>query len=88
VPRFFLHSQTNVQTTDIVGFECSSAAQARTEAVRICGQMMRDAPEAFWQSQPWTMDIVDETGLLLWEFRFDGLPTPARRLFDARRSVK
>jgi hypothetical protein len=46
--RYFFHSQTMTRHTDEEGVELETPLQARREAIRSFGEMMRDAPEGFW----------------------------------------
>jgi len=52
IVRFFFHTQTDSRHTDTDGAEYGSYAEARKAAIQTCGQMMRDAPGAFWESRP------------------------------------
>ena len=60
-----------------MGVELGSPVEARREAIRTCGQLMREGPEPFWGSRPWTVTVTDETGLILWEIYMDGVSSAA-----------
>jgi len=77
MPRYFFHTQTDTRTTDEHGTEFDGPVQARREAIRTCGEMMREAPEGFWGSRPWTVTVSDAVGLVLWEIFMDGTSSPA-----------
>jgi hypothetical protein len=62
MPRFFFHTQTETRTSDNVGIELDNEIEARREAVRTCGEMMRDAPEGFWGSRPWVVTVTNAAG--------------------------
>lgn len=79
MPRFFFHTETDVRTTDYEGHECASYIEARREGIATCGQMMKDAAEAFWGSRPWSVSITDADNLILWEIHIDGQASPAGR---------
>ncbi|WP_414713334.1 DUF6894 family protein [Sphingomonas sp.] len=49
--------------------QCGGSA---TTAIRTCGEMMRDAPDGFWGSRPWSVTVKDEGGLALWEISMGG----------------
>ncbi|MBU3077708.1 hypothetical protein KOF26_07490 [Sphingomonas sp. XMGL2] len=51
--------------------------EARRQAIETCGQMMKDAPEGFWGSRPWSVVVTDASGLILWEILMDGIAAPA-----------
>jgi hypothetical protein len=70
--RFYFHMQTLTRTTDEEGMEMLSPMEARRQAIRTCGEMMRDCPEGFWGSRPWTVTVTDAAGLVLWEVSMDG----------------
>lgn len=70
--RYFFHTQTDSRTTDEEGTVLNSPAEARTQAIETCGQMMKDAPEGFWGSRPWTVTVTNFNGLVLWEISMDG----------------
>jgi hypothetical protein len=77
LPRYFFHTQTDTRTTDENGLEFPSPVDARREAIRTCGEIMRDAPEAFWGSRPWSVTVTDAVGLVLWEIYVDGVSSAA-----------
>ena len=57
--RFFFHTQTDIRFTDVDGLELEGPVEARRQAIKTCGEMMRDAPEGFWGSRPWAEIQVD-----------------------------
>jgi hypothetical protein len=77
VPRYFFHSQTATRVTDDVGVELEGPVEARREAIRTCGEMIRDAPEGFWGSRPWSVVVTNVAGLVLWEVFMDGIASVA-----------
>lgn len=70
--RYFFHLQTLTRTTDEEGSEFATPREARQEAIKTCGEMLRDSPEGFWGSRPWTVTVTDDVGLILWELAMDG----------------
>jgi hypothetical protein len=77
MPQYFFHSQTDSRFTDDEGSEHATASQARAEAIRLCGEMLRDAPEPFWGSRPWSVTVTNAAGLIMWEIYIDGVSSPA-----------
>ncbi|WP_431312377.1 DUF6894 family protein [Sphingomonas natans] len=75
--RYFFHVQTDVRSTDLEGWEFDTPIEARSQAIATCGQMMRDAAEAFWGSRPWSVSVTNAVGLILWELSMDGYAAPA-----------
>lgn len=77
MPRFYFHTDTETRSTDLEGIELSTPLEARREAIRTCGEMMRDCPESFWGSRPWSVTVTDAAGLILWEIGMDGIASAA-----------
>lgn len=77
MPRYMFHTQTTTRHTDNEGVELPGAIQARHEAIRLCGEMMKDAPVEFWGSRPWNVTVTDQTGVILWQLFVDGVSSPA-----------
>jgi hypothetical protein len=73
VQRYFFHTQTDTRFTDEDGTVLTSAAEARSQAIKTCGQMMADSPEGFWGSRPWSVTVTNLAGLVLWEIFMDGV---------------
>jgi hypothetical protein len=69
--RYFFHCETDVRYTDAEGTEFDSPSQARAEAIKMCAQMMHEAPKGFWGSRPWSVTITDKAGLVLWNIDID-----------------
>jgi hypothetical protein len=77
LPRYFFHTQTDTRVSDEEGLELADHTEARAQAVRACGEMIRDAPEGFWSTRPWFVTITDQAGLVLYEIYVDGTAAPA-----------
>jgi hypothetical protein len=77
LPRYFFHTQTDTRTTDEDGLELAGPVDARLEAIRTCGEIMRHAADAFWGSRPWSVTVTDAAGLVLWEIYVDGVSSAA-----------
>lgn len=75
--RYFFHTQTETRTNDSDGIVLDGPAEARRQAIQTCGQMMKDEPEGFWGSRPWTITVTDFHGLVLWEISMNGVACPA-----------
>jgi hypothetical protein len=82
----FFHMQTDTRWTDGEGTEFASPMEAQAQAIVTCGEMMRDAAECFWGSRPWTVNVTDAKGLILWELTVDGFASPAAREFGRSQS--
>ncbi len=75
--RYFFHSETDNRFTDPEGVELATPEQARGEAIKMCAQMMHEAPKSFWGSRPWSITITDEAGLILWNIDIDATSSVA-----------
>lgn len=82
MPLYYFHAQTDSRTTDTDGLELANPVDARREAIRACGEMIRDCPEPFWGSRPWTVTVTDAAGLILWEISMDGVSSAAGLQID------
>jgi hypothetical protein len=77
MPRYYFHTQTTTRRTDETGFELASPIEARRQAIQTSGEMLRDSPEGFWGSRPWSVSVTDDQGLILWELFMDGFASAA-----------
>ena len=71
------HSQTDHRLHDEEGVDLPGPVEARHEAVRLVGEMIKEAPAPFWGSRPWNVTVTDGSGLILWEVFVDGVASPA-----------
>jgi hypothetical protein len=74
---YFFHTDTDNRNTDIAGVELESAREARVEAIKMCGQMMHEAPDSFWGTRPWSVTVTDQKGLILWIIDVGGTSSAA-----------
>lgn len=79
---YYFHTQTNTRETDSEGTEFATPLEARAEAIVTCGQMMKDAPDSFWGSRPWSVIVTDANGLILWDLSMDGFASPSAMQLD------
>jgi len=47
---------------DTVGTVLAGEAEARTEAIVVSGEMLKDLGGAFWNNGQWQVRVEDETG--------------------------
>ena len=73
---YFFHTQTRKRVTDNEGLELPDHAAARTEAIRTAGELIRDVPEGFWSTRPWSVTVTDAAGHVLYEIFLDGVSAP------------
>jgi hypothetical protein len=74
---YFFHIQTDSRMTDETGIDLATPLEARAEAIRTCGEMVKDDPKNFWGSRPWSVVVTDAAGLILWELSMDGFASSA-----------
>lgn len=65
MPRYFFNIQKDNHVPDNVGVELKDLAEARTEAVRLMGEDLKDHPNALWNDEQWHVQVSDERGLIL-----------------------
>jgi len=58
------------------GYELPSLAAAKCEAVRYAGKLICDSADRFWDSADLTMEVSDETELVLFRLSFCGVDAP------------
>lgn len=64
------------------GTELPSLAAARSYALRYASDLLAEVGERFWTGEPWTMEVTDERGLLLFRLEFAAHNAPS---IDIRR---
>ena len=69
MPRFFFHIHDGREIRDQEGTELPSIDEARKQAVRTAGEMLRDHDD-FWTGDVWTMNVVDERGITVCVLNF------------------
>ena len=74
--RYFFHIQTDSRLTDDDGMELISPQEARAQAIATCAEIVRDNPDSFWGSRPWTVVVTDARGVILWDIAMDAQASP------------
>lgn len=69
VPRFHFNTYDNVTVLDPEGTELADWDEARLEAIRLCGEILKEDAKRVALCEDWRMEVTDDTGLVL--FRFD-----------------
>ncbi|WP_443026093.1 DUF6894 family protein [Sphingomonas sp. PB2P19] len=88
MPRFYFHTETDVRSTDTEGMEFSGYEEAKHQAIRTAGDLMRETPQVFWGSRPWSVSVTDATGLIMWEIYLDGQTSAAGRALEPNRNAE
>jgi hypothetical protein len=77
MPRYFFNVIDGRLHPDIDGTVLRDIEEARIEAVRLSGDLLRENPARFWSSPEWRLEVVDEAGQVLFALRLMA-ETPAR----------
>jgi GTP-dependent phosphoenolpyruvate carboxykinase len=70
MPRYFFHVIDGHDIIDNEGSEMSSLKEARTEAIRLAGSILRDEGDTFWNGTEWHMNVTDAAGQSILKLRF------------------
>jgi hypothetical protein len=77
VMKYFIHSEGRTSYQDTDGVELHSVDAAREIATRTIGEMVRDGHPHLWGSQPWTLTVTDQSGLILFTISVHATDAPA-----------
>lgn len=72
MPIYFFHIQDTKWNSDAEGLYLEDDGAARREAIRTTSEMVRDCPEDFWGSRPWSVTVTDAAGSILYEISMNG----------------
>ena len=72
VPLFYFLVDDGGHGADRLGVELKDLKAARKEATLLAGELLRERPDAFWDSQSWTMAVTDEGGSSLFTITVEG----------------
>jgi hypothetical protein len=70
MPRYFFHVIDGRDIIDHIGTVFSSLGEARAEAIRTAGAILRDEGDQFWNGTEWQMDVTDASGQSVFKLRF------------------
>jgi hypothetical protein len=78
MPMFQLVVHDGTPQTDPEPFEAANLKAARSQAVILAGELLRDADGRFWdEGANWRVDVSDATGLVLYSILLVGIEAPA-----------
>lgn len=77
MPRFHFNIYDGISLPDRDGSELADWQEARLEAVRLAGVILRDNATRIALGEEWRMEVTDETGLILFRLDFNVLEAPA-----------
>ena len=62
--QFFFHTEDGRSISDDDGTELESLAQARVEAIRVMGDILRESPDEVLSTGQLRLTVTDATGLV------------------------
>lgn len=75
--RYFFHTEDGQSVLDGEGSEFASVTEAKIEAVRMMGEVLRDRAEHFWDDQALKMIVTNAEGLILFVLDLSAVEAPA-----------
>ena len=67
MPRYFFHTFNGHPFPDMDGIELPGLEEARRQAVRTAGEIIRDSGSESWRRPDWHMEVIDGVGQpMLW----------------------
>jgi hypothetical protein len=70
MPRYFFHVIDGKKFIDKEGSEHSGLRQARIEAIKLAGAILKDEGDQFWNGEQWHMNVTDASGQSVLKLRF------------------
>jgi len=77
VARYFFNIYDGVTIKDTEGTEFERWEDARIEAIRLSGEVLKDHPKRLAIGEDWRMEVTDEWGLVLFRLDFHVMEAPA-----------
>lgn len=77
MPRFHFNVYDGLSQLDREGQELAGWEEARLEAIRLAGAILRDEAKRIALGEDWRMEVTDETGLVLFRLDFTVMGSPA-----------
>ncbi len=62
MPRYFFNIENGSSTPDVDGVVLTGAAEARAQATKMAGEMLREGSARLWETGQWRLDVRDEAG--------------------------
>lgn len=70
MPRYFFNLAHHISGPDLEGSELADIHSARAAALRLCGEMIREIDEKFWEAPSWRLDVADQDNRILFTLTF------------------
>jgi hypothetical protein len=82
--RYHIALRTESHVASTVEVDMPDSTALRSEVARFVGEILKDHAEQIWIDEDWRVDVLDETGLILFVMRISAERTaatmPAARL--------
>jgi hypothetical protein len=79
VALYFFHSLDGGHLVDCHGSTLTGEGEARIEALRFAGEVLRYSPERVWHAGEWRVEVTDEQGVLLFTVITSAIEAPGLR---------
>ena len=76
MPRFHFNIYDGINEIDRVGLELPDYNDARIEAMRLSGEILKHTAHRLVLGEDWRMELTDERGLILFRLDFSVLEAP------------
>jgi hypothetical protein len=70
MPRYFFQVIDGREIIDKVGTMLPGLSEARAQAIRTAGAILRDEGDEFWNGTEWQMNVTDARGQPVLKLRF------------------
>ena len=77
VPRFHFNVYDGVNEIDREGTELPDRGEARIEAMRLSGEILKNTAHRLALGEDWRMEVTDEKGLILFRLDFTVMESAA-----------
>lgn len=77
MPRYFFHFGDTEAGLDLNGIDLADDNEARIQAARTLGEMLKDKAGEFWSAGEMRVTVTDETGLILFVLDLSAIFAPA-----------
>lgn len=76
MPRFHFNVYDGVNEIDREGTELGDCDEARIEAMRLSGEILKNTAHRLALGEDWRMEVTDERGLILFRLDFTVMEAP------------
>ena len=80
--HFQVRTESHVLLTEAI--DLADSDQARVEAARRVGDLLKEHAGRLWQDEDWRMDVTDDTGLILFVLQVSAMKAPATQSHTAK----